>query len=388
MAYFVLFLFFALYFGAHWLVYCFFVCILDCRSINQKYYLKLILSFLAVSFIAAFFVSHFWDNLLTKIFYIFSGLWIGVLINLVIFIALFFLFYSTSKIIKKDINKRIAGALVIFLALAVSVYGIINVFTVRVNHIEVKIKDLPAAWENKKIVQLTDMHLGRVLGESFLLQVIGKTNQLEPDVIVITGDLFDATDGSMFELSQLFKQFQAKQGVFYVTGNHEVYLGIPEISKAIQDTGVVFLNDEIKVVNDLQFIGVSYPEFNQIKDMESIISGNSLFSLEKPSILLYHSPSSLLSDGSSTHADAYFRPDMDFQSAQKLGIDLQISGHTHRGQLFPFNFITKVIFQGFDYGLHTLGDFNIYTSSGTGVWGPTMRTSGHPEITEIVLKRK
>lgn len=388
MAYFVLFIFFALYFGAHWLVYCFFVCILDWREINQKFYLKITLTFLAASFILAFFISHFFDNFLTQIFYIFSGMWLGVLVNVVIFIALFFLVYFFCRIFKVNLHKKLLGFLFLGLAILLSIYGIINVFRLQVNHIEVSIKDLPPQWENKKIVQLSDVHLGRVLGKLFLRQVVGETNQLNPDLIVITGDLFDATDGTMFELAKLFKEFNSRQGIFYVTGNHEVYLGTDEIKNAIAGTNVELLNDEVRTIDGLQFIGISYPEFTEVKNIDKIITMNPDFDSAKPSVLLYHSPSSILSDGNSDHSDAYFRPDMDFDTAKKLGIDLQLSGHTHRGQIFPFNFITRVIFQGYDYGLHTLDDFNIYTSSGTGVWGPTMRTSSRSEIVEIVLKRK
>ena len=388
MAYFVLFLFFTFYFGAHWLVYCFFVCILDCRKDIQKYYLKLILTFLAPSFIVAFSISHSWDNIFTKIFYIASGLWVGLLINLVLFISAFGLLYFIFKLFKKDFNKKVYSRIFLALAIVYSLYGIFNVFNLKVREVNVKIEKLPDAWQGKKIVLLSDMHLGRVLGDNFLDMVITKVNIAKPDLVVITGDLFDATDGHLDRFSSALNTIQSEKGIYYITGNHEIYLGPEEITEAINKTDIKFLNDEIAVIDGLQLIGVNYPGFTENKNISELIKADPKFNMDQPSILLFHSPTSILPNGSNNHADVYFNPDMDFKGARDLGIDLQLSGHTHRGQLFPFNFITKIIFKGHDYGLQEVGNFNIYTTSGTGVWGPTMRTSGRSEIVVIELEKR
>jgi len=117
----------------------------------------------------------------------------------------------------------------------------------------------------------------------------------------------------------------------------------------------------------LQIVGLSYPERLESKDLKQAINKLNNFNSASSSILLYHSP-------------------VQVEAARQAGINLMLSGHTHKGQIFPLGFITKLIYRGYDYGLKQLGDFSIYTSSGVGVWGPFMRTSGFSEIVVITLK--
>jgi len=388
MIYFILFTFFAAYFGAHWLVYCFFVCVLDCRKDIHKYILRFSLILLASSFFFAFTISHYWDNILTRIFYTVSGLWLGLLLNLTLFIVAFSLLRFIFILSKIEFNKKVYSRIFLALAIVYTFYGIINVFLIDTKNVTVKIDNLPTAWQGKKIVQISDVHLGRVLGANFMNMVASKVNKAEPDLIVITGDLFDATDGHLDRFTDSLNSLQAQKGIYYVTGNHEIYLGPIEVEKALAKTKINFMNDQIVTLDGLQLIGINYPGFGEKKDISSIIKNNKNFSLENPSILLFHSPSSILSNGGNNHSDVYLNPDTDFKGARDLGVDLQLSGHTHRGQLFPFNLITQIIFKGYDYGLHELGNFSIYTTSGTGVWGPTMRTSGRSEIVVITLEKR
>src|SRR3989339_711047 len=183
-------------------------------------------------------------------------------------------------------------------------------------------------------------------------------------------------------------QIKSKKGTYYVTGNHETYLGLEEVFAILAKTNINVLNDRVVNVDGLQIIGISYPG-NGGKDAQNIIKNDENFSLEKPSILLYHSPTNLFSFETSSgdwHRNIYWTPDVSFSVARNLGADLQLSGHTHRGQIFPFNFITHYIYGGYDYGLHQIEDFAIYITSGTGVWGPPVRTGGDSEIVVITLE--
>jgi len=106
---------------------------------------------------------------------------------------------------------------------------------------------------------------------------------------------------------------------------------------------------------------------------------------------MFHSPTNISPNGKTngnSHASMYFSSDTGFSGAKELGADLQLSGHTHAGQLFPFGLVTKLIYRGYDYGLKQSGDLAVYTSSGTGVWGPTMRTSGLCEIVSLKLSSR
>jgi predicted MPP superfamily phosphohydrolase len=121
------------------------------------------------------------------------------------------------------------------------------------------------------------------------------------------------------------------------------------------------------VIDGLQVIGISYPQRGHSLDFAEKIARLRGFDPALPSILLYHSP---------TH----------IAQAKAAGISLQLAGHVHQGQIFPLQFITRLIFGGYYHGLHTEGDYSLYTSSGTGTWGPTMRTGNYPEITVIHLE--
>ena len=121
------------------------------------------------------------------------------------------------------------------------------------------------------------------------------------------------------------------------------------------------------VVNGLQIVGISYPERGFSKDLAEVTRKISGFNPRVPSILLYHNPTQIA-------------------QAKALGISLQLSGHTHKGQIFPIQFISRLIYKKYYNGLHVEGDYTIYTSSGAGTWGPTMRAGNHPEIAVIHLE--
>ena len=205
--------------------------------------------------------------------------------------------------------------------------------------------------------------------------------------------------GPLESFIEPLNQLKAKEGVFYVTGNHEIYLGFDYPLEVFRKTNIRVLEDEVKDINGLQLVGISYPRFDledeSGKDIRKILAQNPVFDPEKPNILLFHSPSvgqitgkDQGTDNGSRRLAMYFSPEIDFGPIEELGIDLQLSGHTHAGQIFPYNFFTRQVYVGYDYGLHQLGDFSINISSGTGVWGPTIRTWSRSEIVEIILEAK
>ncbi|MFH0856693.1 MAG: hypothetical protein V1860_02235 [bacterium] len=153
--------------------------------------------------------------------------------------------------------------------------------------------------------------------------------------------------------------------IFYVIGNHETYLGVEKAFQVLKETNVTALDDKMVEINGLQILGISYAQ-DAAKDFKKIAAREN-YNPDKPCILLYHSPTHL-------------------KEARELGFDLQLSGHTHLGQLFPFSFITKLIYGAYDYGLHEIGDFSIYTTNGAGTWGPPMRTGNRPEIAVFKLE--
>jgi hypothetical protein len=217
------------------------------------------------------------------------------------------------------------------------------------------------------VVQLSDVHLGHILGTAFLRDIVQKVNTLDPVMVLITGDLFDGMDGRLDELVVPLNDLRAPWGIYFVTGNHETYLGTDRAFAALRKTKVRILHDEMVVVNGLQIIGIDFPEREFSKDIAAVIQTLPEYNRQMPSLLLYHSPTQV-------------------EQAKAAGIRLQLSGHTHHGQIFPIQIISRLIYQKYYTGLHVEGDYTIYTSSGAGTWGPTMRTGNHPEITVIHLE--
>ena len=141
-------------------------------------------------------------------------------------------------------------------------------------------------------------------------------------------------------------------------------------------------------MDGLQIVGISFPEHHLESRALSLLTQAGSFDAGKPSILLYHTPTNIAehnTDRGSQQTRTYWFPDTSMALAKEVGIDLQLSGHTHKGQLFPVGFLTKAIYNGYDYGLHKDGRFHIYVSGGVGTWGPPLRVGSPPEIVVIEL---
>jgi len=236
-----------------------------------------------------------------------------------------------------------------------------------VTRVTVHISNLPAAWKGKTIVQLSDVHIGHIYRSKWLAGVVAQVNALQPKMVVITGDLFDGMDGVLEESILPLKDLHSDEGTFFVTGNHETYLGVDRSLSALRHIPLKILYDEVVDVDGLQLIGIDYPKEIGAASMESTLRSLAPKFSGKPNVLLFHSP---------VHVD----------EVKRLGVNLFLAGHTHRAQMWPFRYITRYMYQGYDYGLHTEGDFNIFTTSGVGSWGPPVRTGTRSEIVAITLE--
>lgn len=326
----------------------------------------LIIILLTLSFITSSALAHLYENNFTRILYGLSSYWLGLFNNLILACLAGWLILWLARAAGTAPNKAVLGAAVFLLAFAYSLYGVWNAFNPVVKNIDVKIKNLPQEWQGKKIVQLSDIHLGHINRVEFLSRIVGQTNDVKPDLIVITGDLFDGMDGDLSVFSGELNKLAAP--AYFVTGNHEIYLGLDKTDSALSKTKIKILNDEMVELDGLQLIGASYPAMGEKKDIKQFISSLKNFNQQAPNILLYHTP---------------YQADL----IKDSGVDLQLSGHTHNGQIFPINLISRLIYGKFVYGLNKLGNFTVYTSAGAGTWGPPMRTESKSEITVINLKK-
>jgi len=328
----------------------------------------LIILFLFLGVIIASYLIHKWDNFFTRYYYIFAGLWIGLLVNSGIMTALILVIKLAGW--GFGFSLPVLYFKIIFLAgtLLLSIFGAFQAGNPKVTAYTVYIKNLPAEWDNKTVVQISDVHLGPVYRGKFFYRLIDKVNTLNPEAVFITGDLFDGMEANFSWLNHPFTRLNVPQGIYYSFGNHDLYLGFDRALGLLKENPVTILDNKMVTVNGLQIIGINY-SFNKDFDLEEAILKQVNYTRAKPSILLFHEPKNLA-------------------LAKAAEIDLQLSGHTHQGQLWPFNLVSRWMYKGYGYGLFEKDDFSLIINRGAGTWGPPMRTTGRSEIVKITLKKK
>ncbi len=257
---------------------------------------------------------------------------------------------------------------------ALTVYGVREARKLpEIAHVEIPIANLPRALEGYHIVQLSDMHVGETIDKDFILPIIEAVTTLTPDLLVLTGDLVDGSvDDLRADVSPL-AYLRARDGVFCVTGNHEYYSGVEAWCQHFRKLGMTVLNNEHALIkrDDARLLlagvtdiraGKSHP--GHASDPARALKGAPAHDL---SILLAHQPRSAA-------------------AAHKLGYALQLSGHTHGGQYFPWNLLVGLV-QPIGQGLEKVGDMWVYVSRGTCYWGPPVRSFVPAEITSLKLVR-
>ncbi|MGA2089884.1 MAG: metallophosphoesterase [Endomicrobiales bacterium] len=212
------------------------------------------------------------------------------------------------------------------------------------------------------LVQLTDLHLNLMTSPGWLKNVVTTTNNLQPDIIVITGDLIESDLTKRQDLCALLRQLRAKHGIYAISGNHEDYAGLQVFEQVAREAGIAIIdNQTVATGAGIELIGISDRPANP-PYLTTIVPSSSTFS-----VLLSH------------------RPDV-FDRARTKGISLQLSGHTHAGQIPPMDAIVYCAFK-YPKGLYEKDGATLYTNPGTGWWGPPMRLFSHCEILKIVLEK-
>jgi predicted MPP superfamily phosphohydrolase len=245
---------------------------------------------------------------------------------------------------------------------------------IAVKRVDVSLPRLPRAHDGFRIVQLTDVHVGPTIGRSFIEEIVRRTNALEPDLVAITGDLVDGTVADLGHAVAPLGELRARHGVYFVTGNHEYFSGAEPWLTELTRLGVrVLRNERVEIgagTDAFDLAGVedhSAERYGGLPPAEAMAQALGARDAQREVVLLAHQPRS-------------------FGEAARHGVGLQISGHTHGGQIWPFGLIVQLA-QPFVAGLHRKGDSQIYVSRGTGYWGPPMRLGAPAEVTEILLRR-
>lgn len=242
----------------------------------------------------------------------------------------------------------------------------------RLVEIDVPIANLPPALRGFSIAQITDLHVGPTIKRRFVERIVARVNRLQSDVIAITGDLVDGSVPDLARHTAPLGGLHARHGVYFVTGNHEYYSGEAAWTAELRRLGLTVLkNQHVVLPHDgasLLLAGVTDYSAEYFAPAERSDPSGALRgapATAHPRILLAHQPSSAV-------------------AAAAAGFDLQISGHTHGGQFWPWNLLVRY-FQPFTAGLHRLGDLWVYVSRGTGYWGPPNRFLVPAEITRLRL---
>jgi predicted MPP superfamily phosphohydrolase len=271
---------------------------------------------------------------------------------------------------RQAIARLIAGAAGVGVvgATALGIWNALSHLLIR--RVRVELPNLPKALDGTRIAQITDLHLGPTLGREWLSGIVARVNALEPDLVAITGDLVDGRVAALRETVQPLAQLQARLGVFFVTGNHEYYSRAVEWCAHLPSLGIrVLRNERVAVGGEASFDLCGIDDFNARgmapghgADLPRALAGRDP---SRALVLLAHQPRAI-------------------HEAARHGVGLVLSGHTHGGQLWPWNHLV-LLQQPVIAGLARFGETTIYVSEGTGFWGPPIRLGTRSEITLVTL---
>jgi predicted MPP superfamily phosphohydrolase len=256
----------------------------------------------------------------------------------------------------------------ISLVIATNAKAMDNAKNVQLEVVDVKINNLKIPYN---IVQISDVHIGGLIDKEFIKSLVDKINILNADVVVITGDLVDTKLEYAIPALNELKNIKSKFGTYFIVGNHEYFHGVKPIIDYVNSLGIRTLE------NENVYIGAKGKGFNLcgVYDRFGFKYNNFIPDINKAMQNLENSPTILLA-----HQPKFIQ-----EIENTKGIDLMLSGHTHGGQIFPFNFLVKLQ-QPYVKGLHTFNNYTqVYVNKGTGFWGPPMRLGASSEISILKL---
>jgi len=323
-------------------------------------WLAIALGVLSFTFLTASLLAWRYSNFAVRVYYTAASVWLGFFSYFFFASCLAWIVFGITRFLAPALPSSVILYACLGAALAAGGYGLINSALVRVRRVPVSLPNLPESWKGRVAALVTDAHLGHIRGVGFAKLLVATLSRLRPDVVLIGGDLYDGTAADARLLAEPLRKITAPFGAFFITGNHEEFRHRAQYIDAIQRAGVRVLNNEKVVLDGLQLVGVHDRDSAHPERFRAILR-NAEIDPEAPSILLTHEPSLL-------------------GIAADEKIDLQLSGHTHGGQFFPFTWFTSRIYGPFVYGLNRLGNLLVYTSYGAGTWGPPLRVGTNPEI--------
>lgn len=269
--------------------------------------------------------------------------------------------------------KYVTSAVTVGFVCLLLLGGYVNSVIPRIKKLNLTVAKKASGMKSLNIVAVTDIHLGVIVGRSRVDSIVNKINSLNPDLVLLPGDIVDSDLAPVIRqnIGDALKNLKSRYGIFGATGNHEHIGGVEKACAYLTEHNIVMLRDQsVKIGNSFYIMGredFSAGRFDggSRKPLSALMAA---VDKKYPVILMDHQPFGL-------------------EEAAKQGADLQISGHTHYGQLWPLNYIVKSVYE-LPWGYKKIGDTYYYVSSGVGTWGPPVRIGNHPEILQIRLNFK
>jgi len=324
---------------------------------------EMIPSVMTLTFIGSMFLGWRYSGLWLRLIYRISATWLGIL-NFGFFAACgAWIVSGIGALFSLPIEPKLIAVTFPGIAVLASIYGLVNASRLRVTGVTVRLANLPPGWHGRSAALVTDMHLGNVRGVGFTRRVVARLQQLQPEAVFISGDMFDGVKADLGALVEPWKRLSPPAGIYFICGNHEEFDERTKFVNAVKGAGIRVLNNEKVEINGLQIVGIHDGETNDPRLFKSLLQRADL-DRSRASILLAHRPANL-----AIPADE--------------GISLQLSGHTHGGQIWPWHWLAARVHGKFIHGLNRFEQMQVFTSYGTGTWGVPMRVCTRSEIVLI-----
>jgi hypothetical protein len=334
----------------------------------------------ALSLIAGRVLERYWISPLSDLLVWAGSFWIGALVyflvaavtlDLIRLVNHFLPFFPSFITANYSQVKYAACAGTIAAVACLLIAGHINAVMTRLVTLDLKLGKSVEGMKTINIVAASDIHLGTIVGRNRFDRIVETVNRLDPDVVLLPGDIVDEDLGPVIKqnLGESLRNIRSRFGVFAVTGNHEYIGGVEKACTYLTEHGVVMLRDRaVKVNGSFFLVGREDRSLNGYRGKKRKSLAELMQNVDKacPVILMDHQPFQL-------------------EEAAGQGIDVQVSGHTHHGQLWPVNYIIKAIYE-VGWGYKRIAGMHVIVSNGVGTWGPPVRIGNRPEILNIRLR--